>query len=209
MNNIVVFFIFSFLLPLSYAIEFDFCVGDPTLPKSPNGYACKDPANVTIDDFVFTGFYENKVTTKNKYKSNVILAFADTFPALNGLGISKLKEEIDVGGVIPAHTHRTSEILVVIKGTILIGFIDTNNTAYYKRLKKGEVIVIPPTMIHFQVNVGPTPAIAYASFNGANPGIQVVSSALFASNVPADLIAKTTLLSPQEVKRMKLIFGSA
>ncbi|KNA03324.1 hypothetical protein SOVF_210270 [Spinacia oleracea] len=210
MNILVVFFTFSLLIPLSYtAIEFDYCVGDPKLPTSPIGYSCKDPAQVITDDFVYTGF-RGEITTANIFKANVTFAFANTFPALNGLGIAMTKAEIGVGGVIPAHTHRTTEIIVVLKGSIIAGFVDTNNTAYYKRLEVGDVMVFPPTMIHFQVNVGKTPASLYASYNGANPGVQLISPALFASKIPTELVARITFISPLEITRIsKILFGTA
>ena len=116
--------------------------------------------------------------------------------------------ELGVGGVIPTHTHRTSEVLILVKGSIIAGFIDTNNTAYYKKLQVGDVMIFPDGMLHFQVNVGDTLALAFVSLNGSNPAIQVVASSLFASNLLTKLIEQTTLMSPEEVRRLKL-FGIA
>uniref|UniRef100_A0A803M8K4 Germin-like protein n=1 Tax=Chenopodium quinoa TaxID=63459 RepID=A0A803M8K4_CHEQI len=187
MNNLSFFFVFCLLATLSHAIELDFCVGDPSLPRGPQGYACKDPAKVTTDDFVYT----------------------DVFPAFNGLGISMARLDFAVGGVIPVHSHRTSEVLILVKGSIIAGFIDTTNTAYYKRLEVGDVMVFPQAMLHFQINVGKTPATAFVSLNGANPALQLTPTALFAGNLPADIAQKITLLSKNEVMRMKRIFGTA
>ncbi|XP_021750126.1 auxin-binding protein ABP19a-like [Chenopodium quinoa] len=208
MGNLSIFFVFSFFATLSHAIELDFCVGDPSLPRGPQGYACKDPAKVTIDDFVYTGFRGEK-TPNNVFGNNVTLAFSNVFPAFNGLGISMARLDFAVGGVIPVHSHRTSEVLILVKGSIIAGFIDTNNTAYYKRLEVGDVMVFPQAMLHFQINVGKTPATAYVSLNGANPALQLTPTALFAGNLPADIAQQITLLSRGEVMRMKRIFGTA
>ncbi|KMT16968.1 hypothetical protein BVRB_2g044360 [Beta vulgaris subsp. vulgaris] len=208
MNNLIIFSTFSLLVSLSHAIEFDFCVGDLSLPRGPQGYACKDPASITTDDFVYTGFRGERTTT-NIFKNNVTLAFADAFPALNGLGISMARLDFGVGGVIPIHSHRTSEVIILTKGSIIAGFIDTTNTAYYRRLKVGDVMIFPQSMLHFQVNVGKTPATAFVSLNGANPAIQLTTTALFASNLPADIVDQITLLSNEEVMRVKRIFGTA
>ncbi|KMS96209.1 hypothetical protein BVRB_001190 [Beta vulgaris subsp. vulgaris] len=208
MNNLLVFFIFSFLALLSHAIELDFCVGDLSLPRGPEGYACKNPATITTDDFVYTGFRGEKATT-NIFRNNVTLASASAYPALNGLGISMGRLEFGVGGVIPLHSHRTSEVIIVIRGTIIAGFIDTNNRAYYKRLKVGDVMIFPQAMLHFQVNVGRTSATAFVSLNGANPGFQLTTPSLFAGNLPAQIAEQITLLSHNEVMRLKRAFGTA
>ncbi|XP_021750105.1 auxin-binding protein ABP19a-like [Chenopodium quinoa] len=208
MNTLLVFLIFCLLAFVSQAIEFDFCVGDLSLPRGPQGYACKDPAKVTTNDFVYTGFRGEKIPN-NVFGNNVTLAFSDAFPAFNGLGISMARLDFAVGGVIPLHSHRTSEVLILVKGSIIAGFIDTNNTAYYKRLEVGDVMIFPQAMLHFQINVGKTPAIAFVSLNGANPGIQLTPTSLFAGNLPADIVQKITLLSGKEVIRMKQLFGTA
>ncbi|XP_021714976.1 germin-like protein subfamily 3 member 3 [Chenopodium quinoa] len=208
MRNLSFFFLFCLLSSLSYAIELDFCVGDPSLPRGPEGHACKDPAKVTTDDFVYTGFRGEKIPN-NVFGNNVTLAFSDVFPAFNGLGISMARLDFAVGGVIPVHSHRTSEVLLLVKGSIIAGFIDTNNTAYYKRLEVGDVMVFPQAMLHFQINVGKTPATAFVSLNGANPALQLTPTSLFAGNLPADIAQQITLLSHEEVMRMKRIFGTA
>jgi len=208
MKAFAVLFTFSLLVFLSHAIELDFCVGDPSLPRGPKGYSCKDPSKVTVDDFVYTGFRVGGPTT-NTFKNSVNFAVSDKYPALNGLGISMARLDFGVGGVIPIHTHRTSEVIILVEGSIIAGFIDTNNTAYYKMLQVGDVMIFPEAMLHFQVNVGDTPALAFVSLNSANPGFQGVSSSLFAGNLPAKLVEQTTLISPEEVRRLKKIFGTA
>ncbi|XP_057515970.1 germin-like protein [Amaranthus tricolor] len=208
MKSLVFFFILSLLVSLNHAIELDFCVADYSLPRGPEGYACKDPAKVTADDFVYTGFRGEKSIT-NVFGFNVTLAFSYAYPALNGLGISMARLDLAVGGVVPVHSHRTSEVIVLIKGSIIAGFIDTNDNAYYKKLEVGDVMIFPQAMLHFQVNVGKIPALAFVSLNGANPGLQLTTPSLFGGNLPDELAQKITLISPQEVKRMRKILGGS
>lgn len=203
-----VLFIVSLLITsLSSAdIAFDYCVGDLTLPSGPTGYSCKDPAKVTADDFVYSGL-SVAGNTKNLFKFGASTAFASQFPGLNGMGLSLTRADLEVGGAVPIHTHRVSELIIVIEGTIIAGFIDTNNTAYYKTLNKGDIMIFPPTLLHFQVNSGSTPVLAYACFANENPGIQLVTTSLFRNNLPSELIEKVTLLDDAQIKKLKKILG--
>ncbi|CAO2842010.1 unnamed protein product [Amaranthus hypochondriacus] len=63
------------------------------------------------------------------------------------------------------------------------------------------------TGFHNPVNIGDCPALAFVSLNSANPGIQFVSSALGANDLPTEIISKITLLDEQQIRRLKLIFG--
>ena len=134
-------------------------------------------------------------------------AFDATFPGVNGLGLSMFRLDIDVGGVVPIHTHRVSELIIVIEGTIVAGFIDSDNTAYFKTLNKGDIMIFPQSLLHFQVNVGDVPALAFVSLNSANPGFQLTSGSLFGNNLPSSIVQKITLIDEEQVKKLKSIFG--
>ncbi|KAK9948081.1 hypothetical protein M0R45_003669 [Rubus argutus] len=54
MMKFPILFVFSFILSSSYAAVQDFCVADYTAPQGPAGYSCKNPENVTVDDFVYS-----------------------------------------------------------------------------------------------------------------------------------------------------------
>uniref|UniRef100_A0A803MYQ1 Cupin type-1 domain-containing protein n=1 Tax=Chenopodium quinoa TaxID=63459 RepID=A0A803MYQ1_CHEQI len=159
-------FVISLLTSLCSAniIAFDYCVGDLSLPY---------------------GTLEQRGNTSNPFKSGASTALASQFPGLNGMGISMVRADLDVGGAVPIHTHRVSELLIVIEGTIIAGFIDTNNT----------------------VNVGSTPVLAYATFPSENPGVQFVYGALFQSSLSSELVQKITLIDQAQVKKLKKIFG--
>ncbi|KAM7258723.1 hypothetical protein ACFE04_014464 [Oxalis oulophora] len=208
MNTLAI-LIFSILLSSSHALVQDFCVADLNLPDSPNGYSCKKTASVTENDFVFSGIAKPG-NTANIIKAAVSPAFAAQFPGLNGLGISAARLDLAVGGVIPMHTHpAASEVLIVIEGTIKAGFISSANAVYVKTLFKGDVMVFPKGLLHFQINSGSVPAIAFVSFSSHNPGLQILDYALFGNELPSELVETTTFLDDVQVKKLKKVLGGS
>ncbi|XP_043704309.1 auxin-binding protein ABP19a-like [Telopea speciosissima] len=198
--------LFSSSSPSHGAVQ-DFCVADFTAPEGPAGYSCKMPAKVTVDDFVYSlGMPGN---TSNIIKAAVTPAFATQFPGVNGLGISMARLDLAVDGVIPFHTHPgASEVLVVVQGTICAGFVSSSaNTVYLKTLKKGDIMVFPQGLLHFQVNGGGNTAIAFVSFSSPIPGLQITDFALFANDLPSELVEKTTFLDDAQVKKLKGVLG--
>ncbi|GMH04114.1 hypothetical protein Nepgr_005953 [Nepenthes gracilis] len=190
-----IFFIFTLLFSYSQASVVDFCVADFTLPNGPAGYSCKNPADVTVDDFVHYGL-EAPGNTSNIIKAAVTPAFAAQFPGVNGLGISSARLDLEVRGVVPMHTHLDgSEILHITRETIRAGFIASDDKVYYKTLNKGNIMVFPQGLLHFQVNSGEIPAIAFVSFSSPSPGLQILDFALFGNDLLSELVEKTTFLS--------------
>ncbi|WJZ94291.1 hypothetical protein VitviT2T_013165 [Vitis vinifera] len=202
--------LFSFLLvSSSHAAVQDFCVADLTAPQGPAGYSCKTPAEVTADDFVYSGLSQPG-NTSSLFNAAINTAFVDKFPGLNGLGLSMARADLAPGGVVPMHTHHgASETILIAKGSITAGFISSDNTVYLKTLKEGDIMVFPQGLLHFQVNTGRTQAHFWVSFGSSNPGIQILSNALFSNNLPSELIEKTTFLDDDEVKRLKALLGGS
>ncbi|KAM5576904.1 auxin-binding protein ABP19a-like [Rosa sericea] len=185
----------------------DFCVADYTAPPSPAGYSCKNPSDVKVDDFVYSGLgVPGNSSNINKFILKT--AFVAQFPGLNGLGISLARGDLEVGGVSPMHSHRgASEAILIAEGKVISGFIALDNKAYVKTLKKGDIMVLPQGLLHFQVNAGDTPALIFASFSSDNPGVQVLETALFQNDLHTELIAQTTLLDTTEIKKLKCLLG--
>ncbi|CAI0419430.1 unnamed protein product [Linum tenue] len=187
-----------------------FCVGDLTRQPTPSGYPCKNPENVTVDDFVFTEFVK-RVNTSNANKASIVRANSTTFPALNGLTVGLVRTVMEPnGGVVSLHTHPFSpEMVYVVEGTITSGFITDldSNTVYIKKLHQGEVFVIPQGLLHFQVNSGAQKSVHLAFFGTADPSAQFLPPALFGNDFPSLLMEKTTGISQAEVKTLKALLG--
>ncbi|GAA0139381.1 hypothetical protein LIER_00938 [Lithospermum erythrorhizon] len=204
---IPLFFVFTFLVASSQASVQDFCVADLKLPYGPAGYSCKKPSSVTENDFVFSGLGVPG-NTSNIISAAVTPAFDAQFPGLNGLGLSLARLDLATGGVIPMHTHPgASEALIVIQGIICAGFIASDNTVYFKTLNKGDAMVFPQGLLHFQINSGKGSALAFVSFSSPNPGLQILDFALFKNDFPTELVSKTTFLDPAVVKKLKGVLG--
>ncbi|KAK8466707.1 hypothetical protein PHAVU_008G151000 [Phaseolus vulgaris] len=78
-----------------------------------------------------------------------------------------------------------TEILIVVEGTLYVGFVTSNqdgNRLFTKVLNKGDVFVFPIGLIHFQLNVGYGNAVAIAALSSQNPGTITIANALFKAN---------------------------
>ncbi|OVA08893.1 Germin [Macleaya cordata] len=176
----------------------DFCVAinDPKAAVFVNGKFCKDPMQATADDFFLSGL-NIPGDTMNQVMSNVTPANVAQIPGLNTLGISMVRIDYAPYGLNPPHTHpRATEILVVLEGTLYVGFVTSNlnpgNKLFTKILHKGDVFVFPIGLIHFQFNVGKTNAVAIGALSSQNPGVITIANALFGSTPPIndDVLAK-------------------
>ncbi|KAL5566811.1 hypothetical protein UlMin_029975 [Ulmus minor] len=191
----------------------DFCVAidDPKNALFVNGKFCKDPKLATADDF-FTSGLNIPGDTSNKIGSNVTTVNVDRIRGLNTLGISLVRIDYAPYGQNPPHTHpRGSEILVVVEGTLCVGFVSSNedgNRLFTKILKKGDVFVFPIGLIHFQFNVGKTPAVAFAGLSSQNAGVITIAKAVFGSQPPIkpDVLAKAFQLDKKIVQYLQKKF---
>ncbi|RZB47031.1 Germin-like protein subfamily 1 member 7, partial [Glycine soja] len=150
-----------------------------------NGKFCKDPKLVKAEDF-FRHVEPGK--TDNPVGSNVTQVFVDQLPGLNTLGIALARIDFAPKGLNAPHTHpRGTEILIVLEGTLYVGFVTSNqdgNRLFTKVLNKGDVFVFPIGLIHFQLNVGYGNAAAIAALSSQNPGAITIANALFKANPP-------------------------
>ncbi|KAL2895512.1 Germin-like protein 8-2 [Bienertia sinuspersici] len=179
-----------------------------------NGLFCKNPMAVTADDFFANGL-DKSGDTNNRLGSAVTPVAAAQLPGLNTLGISIARLDFAPYGLIAPHLHpRATEVFTVLEGTIYVGFVTSNqpdnrpNKLFAKVLKKGDVFVFPQGLIHFQLNVGKTPAFAISALSSQNPGVVTVGNAVFGSQPPIsiDVLAKAFQLDANVVKLLQSKF---
>ncbi|GAU42701.1 hypothetical protein TSUD_43110 [Trifolium subterraneum] len=179
----------------------DFCVAiNDTKGVFVNGRFCKDPKLANANDFFFEGLGPGN--TSNPLGSRVTPVTVNELPGLNTLGISLARIDFAPRGLNPPHLHpRASELLVVLEGTLYVGFVSSNqdnNRLFAKILKKGDVFVFPIGLIHFQLNVGHGDAVAIAGLGSQNPGVITIANAVFGSNPPISLEVLTKAFQVDE-----------
>ncbi|KAF8017570.1 hypothetical protein BT93_H2678 [Corymbia citriodora subsp. variegata] len=172
----------------------DFCVAQAGSSVLVNGLPCKDPKTVQANDFSFSGLHLPG-NTSNPVGSKVTPVTVTQLPGLNTLGISMARIDIAPWGINPPHTHpRATEILLVLEGTLEVGFITSNpnNRLISKILQKGDVFVFPQGLIHYQRNTGFGNAVALAALGSQNPGVITIANTVFGStpDISIDILAK-------------------
>ncbi|TYI02606.1 hypothetical protein ES332_A11G278600v1 [Gossypium tomentosum] len=214
---ILIFCLLALASPFAYASDpsplQDFCVAinDPKDAMFVNGKFYKDPKLAKAQDFYYSGLNIPR-NTSNPVGSTVTPVNVAQIPGLNTLGISLVRiDYAPNGGLNPPHTHpRATEILVVVEGTLYVGFVtsNTDNRLITKVLYPGDVFVFPIGLIHFQFNVGKTNAVAFAALSSQNPGVITVANAVFGSNPPInpDVLVKAFQLDKNVVKNLQSKF---
>ncbi|KAE8689117.1 Germin-like protein subfamily 1 member 17 [Hibiscus syriacus] len=207
----------SLASPFAYASDpsplQDFCVAinDPKDGVFVNGKFCKDPKLAKAEDFYYSGLNIAR-NTSNPVGSTVTPVNVAQIPGLNTLGISLVRiDYAPNGGLNPPHTHpRATEILLVVEGTLSVGFVTSNpeNRLITKVLYPGDVFVFPIGLIHFQFNIGKTNAVALAGLSSQNPGVITIANAVFGSNPPInpDVLVKAFQLDKDVVKNLQSKF---
>ncbi|XP_051198986.1 putative germin-like protein 2-1 [Lolium perenne] len=188
----------------------DFCVADKTSQVLVNGFACKDPKAVSVEDFFFSGLHMAG-NTSNKQGSAVTGVNVAQIAGLNTLGISLARVDYAPYGQNPPHIHpRATEILTVLEGSLYVGFVTSNpdNKLFAKVLSKGDVFVFPQGSIHFQFNYGTNSAVALAALSSMNPGVITIGNAVFGSKpaISGDILAKAFQVDKMVVDRIQAQF---
>ncbi|KAF8407998.1 hypothetical protein HHK36_007138 [Tetracentron sinense] len=188
----------------------DLCVANLNASISVNGFPCKPLSEVKSDDFFFDGLSKEGNTT-NVFGSNATEADVLAFPGLNTLGISMNRVDLAPGGLNPPHSHpRASQIGVIIKGKVLVGFVTTANVFYSKVLKAGDIFVIPRGLVHFELNVGKGKALFIPAFNSQLPGFVSLPLTLFASTplIPNSVLTKAFQIDAKVISDIRIKLGS-
>uniref|UniRef100_A0A0D3B9L2 Germin-like protein n=1 Tax=Brassica oleracea var. oleracea TaxID=109376 RepID=A0A0D3B9L2_BRAOL len=150
----------------------DYCVATSnTNGVFVNGRLCKDPKLVTSNDFYFSGL-NTPGNTNNRLGSSVTNVDVRRIPGLNTLGVAISRFDFAPGGQIPPHIHpRASQMILVLEGTLLVGFVssnDYNSTLFSKVLYPGDVFVFPVGLVQFHANIGKTNAVAIGAVSSSN-----------------------------------------
>lgn len=166
-----------------------------------NGLPCKSPLKITPSDFKSSRLASSG-DTDNFQGSSVRIITAVEFAGLNTLGLSVGRMDLDFDGIVMPHSHpRASEMMLVSRGSIIAGFLDTRNRPFQKTLKEGDVFVVPRGLLHYCFNVGFDAATVLSVFNGQNPGSVSISDAMFGLAAPAPDVVNKLRLSLQRMKR--------
>ncbi|KDP42737.1 hypothetical protein JCGZ_23677 [Jatropha curcas] len=187
----------------------DFCIPNPTYgairTASFTILPCKNSSEATTDDFIYSGM---KIPGKFSETGLATIPVNPTnFPGLNTLGMSFVRADLKTGAINPPHFHpRATEITYIVQGSVYSGFVDSNNRVYARVLEKGEAMVFPRGLVHFQMNVGDKAATVFGSFNSQNPGNQKIPTAIFGSGIDEELLEKAFGLSSKQIGTMKRRF---
>lgn len=168
---------------------------------------CKNSSDATVEDFTFSGIKFPGNFTQTGFTSKPVNSAV--FPGLNTLGVSLVRADFSPGGVNVPHYHpRATEIAYVLEGTIYSGFVDTQGRLFAKVVEKGEVMVFPRGLLHFQMNVGDSNAAILGCFDSQNPGLMKIPSTIFGSDIKEELLEKAFGLSSKDLRKLKKRFGS-
>jgi quercetin dioxygenase-like cupin family protein len=174
-----------------------------------NGLVSKNPAFVKANDFMFTGL-ATPGNNNDPLGSSVTTATAAQFPGINTLGISMARLDFAKGGLVPPHTHpRATEIIFVVEGSLLVGFLSTNGTLFATILQQGDVFVFPRGVLHFELNVCDGTATAIAALNSQNPGTQIQTVALFNSGISEVVLEKAFGLGEKAIQKIEYTVEAA
>ncbi|KAK4489709.1 hypothetical protein RD792_000343 [Penstemon davidsonii] len=92
----------------------------------------------------------------------------------------------------------------------LNGFVTSNpdNNLITRTIKKGDVLVFPMGLVHFQRNVGSGNDVAIATLSSQNPGVITIANTIFGSNpsVSGDILAKAFQVDKSVVDQLQTKF---
>lgn len=184
----------------------DFCVADTNSKFFLNGFPCLNPTTVTASHFKTSALGVPGNTSANPFGFNVTLTSTKNLPGFNTQGVAIARTDFARRGLVPPHIHpRASEIAFVVKGKLLVGFVDTSNKLFTQILEAGDVFVFPRAQLHFLFNVGKSTALTISGLNSQSPGAQIVPLAAFGSNpeIPPAVLEKAFQIRSEEVEKIR------
>ncbi|XP_057948529.1 germin-like protein subfamily 1 member 1 [Malania oleifera] len=192
----------------------DYCVADLKTPPPffINGAPCIDPERVAASHFATSVLSKPGNTSGNPFGLNITVVNIRHMPGLNTMGLTMARLDIAPGGSVPLHWHpRASEVVILLSGYLLVGFVDTSNVMFSQRLRPGDAFVFPKGLVHFMFNVGEknSPVVALAGLNSQNPGREGVSTSSFVTRpeIPDEVLKATFQIGGQDVSRIRRNLG--
>ncbi|XP_010255423.1 PREDICTED: germin-like protein subfamily 1 member 1 [Nelumbo nucifera] len=193
----------------------DFCVASTSTsttsqPFFVNGAPCINPAQALPVHFMTSVLSKPGNTSANPFGFNVTLTNTRNLPGMNTQGLTMARIDIAANGLVPPHSHpRASEVTFLLKGNLLVGFVDTSNRLFTQQLREGDSFVFPRGLIHFLYNLQSSPALCVSGLNSQNPGAQLAAIATFATNpsILNDVLKKAFQVSEKDVARIRKNLG--
>ncbi|XP_048230350.1 putative germin-like protein 9-2 isoform X2 [Ricinus communis] len=196
-----------FAIPLILAIGNAVFVtsSDPDILKDFLVPPSLDPNTITRQYFTFTGFrLLRNANLTGKTTALVTKATMKEFPALEGQGVSVSAIIYPPSGMNLPHIHpRASELLIVLQGSLQVGFVDTTNKLFTQTIEAPDMFIFPKGLVHFQVNMrNDSPAYALGVFGSANGGTVSLPSTVFGSGIPAETLAKAFKTDEETISKL-------
>ncbi|KDP39966.1 hypothetical protein JCGZ_03497 [Jatropha curcas] len=179
--------------------------GDPDILKDFSVPPSLDPSTITRQYFTFTGFRPlRNANLTGKTTALITKATMKEFPALEGQGVSVSSIIYPPSGMNLPHIHpRASELLIVLLGSLEVGFVDTTNKLFTQTLVAPDMFIFPKGLVHFQVNVrSDSPSIALGVFGSASAGTVSLPSSLFGSGIRAEILAKAFKTDEETISKL-------
>ncbi|PIN24932.1 hypothetical protein CDL12_02320 [Handroanthus impetiginosus] len=189
----------------------DYCIANTKCSRKIflNEVPCLNP------DYTLASHFTTSVLSKpsdvSRFSFNTTFINEKNLPGINTLGLVLARTDIAVNGLVPPHSHpRASEVVILLEGSLLVGFADTSNRLYRQELLPGDCFIFPKSLIHFLYNIDSgNPALTLSGFNSQNPGFQMSSVATFVSNspMPSEVLKKGYKINGQNITRIRRNLG--
>jgi quercetin dioxygenase-like cupin family protein len=161
------------LVALSVLLVTKLSTADPDIPVD-----YSDP-NFKSENFVYRNLSSLGKATFVNVGGSQHAAHVTQFPALQGLGTSLTLLRFQPCGMNTPHVHpRATEFQYIFQGTLIIVFVDTNNTVKLNKVSAGDVFVFPRGLLHYEQNIGRTEVISTAFFDSQLAGTIGINSGL-------------------------------
>lgn len=159
-------------------------------------------------DYFTSTLLRKGVTVEAPARVGLLRITSESAPVLTGLGVSAALIEYLPGGINPPHTHpRGTEVLYVLQGALTVGLVDTTTALFTQALQVGDVFVFPKGLVHYQINAGRDPVVAFLAFSSANPGTVSLPATLFGSGIPGYVLEAAFKVNQSVIDQLQLPFN--